>query len=82
MCTTLKFTKTNLFLMKMDCLNTVEALLYFSNLKLNFLLCLDIVNLLFLGDSVIFCIVILIYTSSKKTYAESAQANSYTIVTV
>ena len=37
---TLKFTETNLFLTKMDC---TQFLLYFSYLKLNFLLCLGIV---------------------------------------
>ena len=44
---TLKFTETNLFLTKMDFLYTV----YFSNLKLNFLLCLHIVKWFFWRSS-------------------------------
>ena len=42
--TTLKFTEANLFLMKMDGLCTVQVLLYFFDIKLNFLPCLKIVN--------------------------------------
>ena len=42
--TTLKFTEANLFLMKMDGLCTVQVLLYFFDIKLNFLPCLEIVN--------------------------------------
>ena len=42
--TTLKFTEANLFLMKMDGLCTVQVLLYFSDIKLNFLPCLNIGN--------------------------------------
>ena len=41
---TLKFIETNLFLIEMDYLHTVKVLLYFSNLKLNFLQCLVVVN--------------------------------------
>ena len=39
----LKFSETNLFLIKVDYFYTLQELLYFANLRLNFLLCLDIV---------------------------------------
>ena len=48
----------------MDYFYTVSELLYFSNLKLNFLLCLDIVYRVFCGDSVTFCRAILILLPS------------------
>ena len=41
----LKFTRTNLCLIKMDYLYTIQVLLYLSTLKLNLLLWLEIVNL-------------------------------------
>ena len=41
---TLKFTETKLFLVTMDYFYTVQILLYFSNAKLTFLVCLDLVN--------------------------------------
>ena len=56
----LLFAETNLFLMKMDYLETVSVW-YFSNLKLNFLQCLDIVNWFF-RDSIILYIALLIFT--------------------
>ena len=40
----LEFTEIDLFLIKMFYLCTVQVLLYFSNLKLNFSLCLDVVK--------------------------------------
>ena len=56
---TLKFTETNLFLIKMDYLYTVKILLYFFNLKLN--LCYAWTHLTdFFLDSAIFCIATLI----------------------
>ena len=51
--TTLKLFETNLFLVKIDSLYRVQKLLCFSNLKLNFLLCLNIVNWSSLWDAVI-----------------------------
>ena len=41
---TLNLPGTDLFFTKMDYLHTVQVLLYYPNLKLTFLLCLDIVS--------------------------------------
>ena len=55
----------------MDYLNTVKVLLYFSNLKLHFFLCLNIVNcFLYEIYTVIFCIVLL--------FEDLLQLSSYT----
>ena len=59
---TSKFVETNLFLIKMGYLYTVQVSLRSSNVKLKFLR-LDIVNWIVLG-SVMFCVAILIHLPS------------------
>ena len=63
---TLKFTETSLFLIKIDSFYRIQV--YFSNLKINILLCLDIITYLFFEIQSFYIAVLLIFlprTGSK-----------------